>query len=310
MGQYTDILDTFSLDTLPDLDTVTLAALERFSETPLPSVDFGQFDRPLVVGSGNAAVTGKLLFDTVDAVFADESSYIQKLDAYSSIDGAFVISASGSKHAVGIITELLKRNIPVVLLTNTENSPAGALLSTEAVHVFPKNREPYTYNTSTYMGMLLSKTHEDAAVILDHLHEIEDLIPKNFSVYDAYFLIVPERFNAVREMFQTKFDELFGPRIKGRVFTLEQTKHAKTVIELPSELFISFGEDNTYFGAEDARVFIPLPPGASYATMMAVGYFVLGHLQRQLPPYYKERIAVYSEETSALFGTTIKPIVE
>jgi hypothetical protein len=311
MNNNRTILDSFTLQSLPDLDVVTLGALELFTDVDLPDVDLHQFKRPLVVGSGNAAVTGKLMFDDVDAIFADESSYIQKLDTMRVIDGAFVISASGGKHAVQIVKELAERSIPTILLTNNEDAPAAAFMPAASVHVFPKNREPYTYNTSTYMGMILSKTCEDPQGILDFIQtNIAPIIPQDLASHEAFFLIVPEEFTNVRELFQTKFDELFGPRVMGRIFTTEQTKHAKTVIPLQSELFISFGKENLVFGSSANRLTIPLPHNSSYAAMMAIGYFVIGHIQKQLQPFYKERIAAYAQETSEAFGSTINPIVE
>lgn len=311
MQNYKDLLQTFTLDTLPDLDAVTLGALELFSETVLPEVDYRQFKRPLVVGSGNAAVTGRVLFNDADAIFADESSYIQKLEAHAAIDGAFVISASGSKHAVQIVEELIRRSIPIVLLTNNEFAPARELLPDANVHVFPKNREPYTYNTSTYMGMILSKTKEDPAFLSSFIaREVEPKIPNDLNAYGAYYLIVPEHLAEMRGMLQTKFDELFGPRIMARIFTREQTKHAKTVIAHESELFVSFGEENTLFGKPENRITIPLPADAGYAALMAVGYYFVGQIQKQLFPYYKNRIEAYVKETSEMFGSTISPIVE
>lgn len=50
------------------------------------------------------------------------------------------------------------------------------------------------------------------------------------SRYDAFYLMVPPALDSIREMFLTKFDELFGPLVSARVFTFEQTKHAKTVL--------------------------------------------------------------------------------
>jgi hypothetical protein len=44
-------------------------------------------------------------------------------------------------------------------------------------------------------------------------------------------------------MFLTKFDELFGPLMSARMFTFEQTKHAKTVVASEPELFINQGCD-------------------------------------------------------------------
>lgn len=311
MDKALQILASFTKESLPDLDVVTFGALELFATAKLPHVNFKKFSRPLVVGSGNAAVTGKLLFDDVDAVFADESSYIQKLATIPSIDGAFLLSASGGKHAIEIGEVLKERGIPTVLLTNNENAPAKAFFDESSVFVFPKNREPYTYNTSTYMGMILSKTNEDTQEIESFIQkEVLARIPNNFASYDAFYFVVPAQFTDVREMFKTKFDELFGPKVMGRIFTLEQTKHAKTVIPLENELFVSFGEENTVFGKPENRLFIPLPQEADYATMMAVGYVFIGNIQKQLPPYYKERIEAYTKETGEAFGSTINPVVE
>ncbi|MFM2381674.1 MAG: hypothetical protein RLZZ76_441 [Candidatus Parcubacteria bacterium] len=308
---YRELLSHFTLQNLPELDMVTKGALELFADTILPEVDYTQFKRPLVVGSGNAAVVGMLIFDDVDAVFADESSYVQKLKTITDIDGAYLISASGGKHAITIAADLQARGIKTVLLTNNADAPAKAIVGEAATFVFPKNREPYTYNTSTYMGMLLSKTFEDETAILESIEkEIEPLVPTNLTDYEAFYLIVPEHFTNVREMFETKFNELFGPKLMARVFTHEQTKHAKTVIPLDTELFVSFGVENTQFGKEENRLVIPLPTGADYVAMMAIGYAFIGHIQKQFPPYYKERVEAYCKETSIIFGSTIHPIVE
>ncbi len=311
MQENTEILKTFTKDTLPDLDTVVFGALELFQTVELPEVDLTQFKRPLVVGSGNAAVTGKLLFDDVDAVFADESSYVAKLANIPSIDGAFLISASGGKHAIEIGNALAQRALPFELLTNNENAPARELLPPSSVHVFPKNREPYTYNTSTYLGMILSKTSEDPKEILTFIYEhVVPAVPHNLASYDAFYLTVPDEFTEVREMFKTKFDELFGPKLMARVFTFEQTKHAKTVIQGNRELFVSFGEPNTVFGNPEHRLTITLPTDVDYGAMMAIGYYFIGQIQKQFPPYYKQRIEAYAKETSESFGSIINPIVE
>lgn len=308
---YRELLSDFTLQNLPELDTVTKGALELFADTVLPEVDYTQFKRPLVVGSGNAAVIGMLIFEDIDAVFADESSYHQKLKTVKDIDGVYLISASGGKHAIAIATELKATGLKTILLTNNAEAPAKEIVGEDSTFVFPKNREPYTYNTSTYMGMLLSKTFEDEKVILAFIEkELEPRIPKNLQDYEAFYLIVPEHFTNVRELFETKFNELFGPRLMARVFTLEQTKHAKTVIPAPSELFVSFGVENTQFGKEQNRLFIPLPSDADYVAIMAIGYVFIGHIQKQFPPFYKERIESYCNETSAVFLSTINPIVE
>jgi hypothetical protein len=306
-----ELMREFSLDNLPNLDAVVLAALELFDEQGLPALDLGTYKRPLLVGSGNAAVTGRILFEGSDAVFADEGTYEGKLRAIPSIDGAILISASGKKHAVTIARDLKARGIEARLLTCNPGAPSREFVDPDKFFVFPRNREPYTYNTSTYMGMILGKTRENPASTLDFTrNEVAPLTERDMSVFDAFYLIVPSRFDSIREMFLTKFDELFGPLISGRVFTMEQTKHAKTVVTSEKEMFISFGEPNDAFGSEDARLTIPLPADADYGAMMAIGYFVIGRLQSQFPAYFKNAIAAYTEAASALFGQDLKPIVE
>ena len=49
---------------------------------------------------------------------------------------------------------------------------------------------------------------------------------------------------------------------------------------------------------------------ADYVAMMAIGYVVIGNIQKQFPPYYKERIETYCKETSEMFGSLISPIVD
>ncbi len=137
---YLKRLEEFNLTTLPDLDEVVLGALTFFKSAKLPEVDFAQFKRPLVVGSGNAAVVGRLLFDDVDAVFADESSYTEKLTHIPALDGAVLISASGSKHAVGIAKTLKERGLRTLLLTNNKNAPAREIVGDDSTFVFPKVR--------------------------------------------------------------------------------------------------------------------------------------------------------------------------
>ncbi len=289
---------------LINLDEAVLKALNFFTTIKLPSLPANKFGRPLVVGSGNAAVTGKILYAEQDAVFADESNYLQKLKAVPDIDGAVLISASGGKHAPLIAHELQRRKIETVLLTNNHGAPAR--LCVPDTIVFPKLPEPYTYNTSTYLGMILAKTKENPKLILQHLQQIP--IPKHLKRYDAFFLIVPEQLELVRELFLTKFDELFGGRVSGRVFTLSQAKHAKTVVPSDTELFISFGWKNTVFGKN--RMQIPLPAKAGYGMMMAVGYYTIGQIQKQHPPYFKRNIEQYVREAGKLFGERITVMVE
>ena len=163
-----DALNTFDAKNLPDLDVAVLGALELFMEESLPNLPVDIYKRPLVVGSGNAEATGKILFEETDAIFASESNFEKKLQDIPDIDGVVIVSASGGKHAPVIAEGTKKYRKDITLITNAPNSKTKSLLDGTypyTQYVFPKNREPYTYNTSSYMGMILGYTKEDPAKI-------------------------------------------------------------------------------------------------------------------------------------------------
>jgi hypothetical protein len=302
-----------SPESLPDLDAVVFDALRLFENAPLPDIPFLELKKPLVLGSGNAAAVGKILFEDTDAHYADESSYAHALSAHREhIASAVIISASGGKDAAPIAEALKAHGTPTWLLTNNEGKPPAAeYVDPSRLVVFPNNPEPYTYNVSTYMGMLLSKTHEDPAAIRHFLEETAaKAVPDTLGKFDAFYFIISSQFIAMKDMFLTKFDELFGARVSARAFTLAQTKHAKTVVPSPNECFIAIGEENHAFGDAQNRVHIPLPDNAGYAAMMAIGYHVIGRIQAQHPPYFKDNIGRYVQEASKLFGENISVIIE
>jgi hypothetical protein len=154
------------------LDQTVRDALALFvSEVPaFPALPF---THPLVIGSGNALEVGKILFRGTAAYFASETDYLRVLDLYEP-DGAVLISASGSKHATGIAEALTARGVRTVLLTHTQDSPASAPLRPEDVYVFPKRPEPYTYNTSTYFGLIASHEHTNGASVIQFLDALHD----------------------------------------------------------------------------------------------------------------------------------------
>lgn len=311
-GPFVELLDTFTLESIPDLDVVVLGALERFSGEELPRIPFDTYKRPLVVGSGNAEATGRIIFEKSDAIFASESNYEEKLKNIPAIDGVVLVSASGGKHAPIIAKRAKELGKHVTLITDTDHNLTEKELDQQhhdQEFIFPKNREPYTYNTSTYLSMILGYTREDSAQITQFIKEVIDPMDfSKFAEYDKYYLIVPTEFSGIIRMLQVKFIELFG-RIMGHdVETSEYVKHATTVV--PShELFLSFGYENTSWGEESARINVPLPEWAGYGTMMAVSYYVIGKIQKQHPAYFKQHIQKYTEEISQVFGEEIKAIV-
>lgn len=273
-----------------DLCEVVLDALGLHAGQPLPELGLGSPKRRLVVGSGNGLAAGRIIFADEDTVFADEGQYERTIDEMASIDGAVVVSASGEKDAPEMV-EYLDPRTTTYLLTCREDSTAAQYLKERykgRVVVTPSNEEPITYNTSTYLGMVLAKTQEDPRAIRAHIEgKVEPLIPPDLTMYGAFYLIVRPEFDAVREMLLTKFDELFGPMLNGRCYTWGQTLHAKNVVESDKELYVSFGYDNELFGYEDCRLHIPLPEPAGFAAMIAIGYYVIGRIQSQFPPWFK-----------------------
>jgi hypothetical protein len=292
------------------LDVAVLGALELFQKEKLPHLNIKKYKRPLVVGSGNAEATGRIIFEDTDAVFASESNFESKLKHIPDIDGVILISASGGKHAPIIAKHAKELGKSVTLITNNPNAEANKFVEDDKIFVFPKNREPYTYNTSTYLGMILGKTNEDPKKIHEFIQEqIDTIIFPDFSQYDSYFFIVPPRFSDIVRMLEVKFIELFGRKIARDVETSEYMKHAVTVVP-SNELFVSFGEKNTIWGEPERRLHIPLPENAGYPAIMAIGYYVIAQIQKQHPPYFKANIAEYVKQVSKIFGSEIKVIVE
>ena len=311
MSTHRETLDSFDISSIPNLDVVVLGALELFADATLPTLDFSHFSKPLVLGSGNAYLTAQIVFAQRSAVFADESSYKGVLEREHAVDGAVVFSASGSKHAVAMVADLQARGLEVHLVTSTADSLAGKTLEDSFVHVFPKNREPYTYNTSTYLSSILGRTGEKAEDIAKWIDkEVSPKLLRNFADCSAYTILIPSEFVHARAMLRTKFDELFGPMVTGRVFTDEEVKHAKTVVSSGDELFISFGVENKYYGLQKNRLDIPLPPNVKYGALIAISYYVIGKIQEVHPPYFKNGIEKYAKTASEIFGQDIQPIVE
>jgi len=307
------VLDTFDVNNIPDLDVAVLGALELFQYKKISEVESIQYKRPLVVGSGNAEATGRIIFRKSDAIFASESSYEEKLKNIKDIDSVILISASGEKHAPSIAKTSMQYGKSVTLITNTSNSSAEKELEHEDVnkiYIFPKNREPYTYNTSTYMGMILAYTKENPSEIYDFIqNKLSAMDFSNLSQYDKFYLIVPAQFSEIIRMLKVKFIELFGRNIACDIETVEYVPHGTTIAK-SDELFISFGYENTLWGDTKDRLSIPLPDSASYGAMMAVGYFVIGQIQKRHKPYFKDNIVEYTKHASKVFGHEIKPIVD
>lgn len=304
-------LQTFTEHDLPTLDEVVLGALQFLNKSNIPHLDTTAHTRPLIIGSVNALSTGRILFRDCDAVFADEGTYQDVLSRIPSIDAIYIFSASGSKHAVSIARELGVDGRPVYLVTSTENAPAAAYLDAGHVFVFPHIREPYTYNTSTYLGMLLSEGKESPEEIYTFITtHVAPVISHDLGRYDAFVLTVPPAWGLVRPMLTTKFDELFAPRVTGRAFTSEEIKHAKIVIESDTQYFFNVDVPMTPYANDGVQCRIPLPENPGPVALLAITYYVIGRIQAQHPPYFSDNIRTYTTRAQEVFGQPVPVIVE
>ncbi len=305
---YLNRMMTFTEENIPTLDEVVMGALAYLEALELPSIRVNKHTRPLVVGSGNALQTGKILFKGTDAVFVEEGNFTETI-ARGFYDAVYIVSASGNKHARTLAEEATTSGIPVYLITSTADSPASTFLPKEHVFVYPHIREPYTYNTSTYLAMLYGNSDVPPERVRTHIETVVAPLMSDFASYRAFLFILPTEFGDIRSMYETKFDELFGPYVLGRATTTEGVKHAKTVITAPDQCLISFSEDKGY-GDPGRRIVIPIPERATAEEMIAIGYYIIGRIQAAHPPYFKERIGAYVKETSTMFGHAIPVIVE
>lgn len=283
----------------PTLDRIVLEALDLHASYPVPSLKFKKARQRVVIASGNALPTGKVLFHDENAQFYDESQAASVLKRSGRADSYVVISASGAKHAPLIVADILRKGHVPSLITCDMDSPAARLLPGKNVVCTKKIDEPITYNTSTYMGMMLTRTRENPRRIREHLVKRVTPILPDFTKYRSFYFIVPAQFQIELEMFRTKFDELFGGRICGRCYTFEQTMHAKTVVPWEKELFVSFGQRNDVFGLE--RLHVPLPDNPGFVAMLATAYFVVGKIQSRKPAWFERNANRYKKFQDALF---------
>lgn len=292
---------------LVTLDENVLRTLDFFSENPPTSIDVNQFKSPFVVGSGNAFNTGTILFFGKDAVLADESNFesIIKSSNIHAPDGqlrdVIVISASGAKDSVWEIELAKKYGLKTTLFTTKSESEAAKIA--DQVIVFKSIEEPYTYNTSTYMGMILATTHENPVKIKEFILGLK--FPDTFDKHSSYSFIVPDKFMQICPMLEIKRDELFGSYLSLRAFSQGHARHAKYIHRNPNELVMTLGQENQFFGEPNHRWDIELFDNSNFATIMAITYYIVGKIQVAKQPYFLENISRYvSEDGPEAYGQT------
>jgi len=278
-----------------DLDDCVINALNLFSSNSPTRFDVNSFDFPFVVGSGNAFNTGQILFSGKAAIFADESNFKSIIKSYEKaiknkmITQAVIISASGGKDSVWEIELAKEKGLKTTLLTTKKDSDAAKIA--DKVYVFSSLDEPYTYNTSTYMGMILASTNEDAKQIKNFIKKLK--FPRKFNDYESYAFVLPDKFLNICPMIDIKKSELFGPNLALRAFSQGHARHAKFVVRSKKELVISINFKNDYFGDAQSRWEINMPEKFDFAAVMAITYYIVGKIQKSKTPFFKENVENY-----------------
>lgn len=280
---------------IPTIDEIVLQTLDFFAANPPPKLTLSSYSMPFVVGSGNALNIGKILFSDAAAIFADESNFRSVVDAYMPvvrkglIKDAVVISSSGEKDSTWEVEFAKSLKLKTTLLTCKPKSSAASIADT--VITYKSIAEPYTYNTSTYIGMILSSTQENPVTIKQWIGSLT--LPANFTQYTSYAFVLPDKFINVGPMIIIKDDELFGPHLMIRACAEGRARHAKFVHRWDKELVISMGVENKYFGDPNHRWHIALPEWVSYGALVSLSYYLCGILQKAKPDYFVRDIAQF-----------------
>lgn len=297
------------MDKIINLDQNVLQTLDFFAENPPPSLEIDNFNLPFVIGSGNAYNTGLIIFSEKAAIFADESNFKKLIAAYDKaihdglIKQAIIISASGGKDSVWEIELAKQYSLETTLLTTKGDSDAAKIA--DKVYIFESINEPYTYNVSTYMGMILSATKENPAEIKNFINSLN--FPDNFDNYKSYSFVLPDKYMNICPMLDIKKNELFGPNLSLRAFSQGHARHAKFVVRSSDELVITLGSKNEYFGDPNHRWDISLPEDINFAGIMAATYFIIGKIQNSKPQYFKENISNYVNDYGPKAYGSTKP---
>jgi fructoselysine-6-P-deglycase FrlB-like protein len=277
-----------------NLNQTVIETLNFFLKNPAKKISFHKSKLSLAVGSVNAKNTAKMLLANQATIYADESNLKSILKTHQPlikqkiIDQAVIISASGEKDAVWEIKALKKLGLKTTLLTC--NPEASTIKLADNFHIFPKISEPYSYNFSTYLSMLLSFYQENPSQIKKFLENLK--IPKNFKSFKYFSFILDDKYRAIAEMIKVKDDEMFAAKSSLRAFSFGQARHAKFIYQNKNEMVISFGK-NQYFGHPKNRWEIDLSKNHNYAFTLSLAYYLVGLIQEQKPDYFKRSLKDY-----------------
>ena len=280
------------------LDEAVIKALEFLKSVELPDITSLTYKGvPLVVGSGNALVVAQILFKNKPAFFATESDFESKL--FDIVRTVIVISASGEKDAPRIAKKAKNCGKNVVLLTANKN--AKAIKFVDKHFLFPSIQEPYSYNVSTYLSMILSYTREDPRHILNQVKTLK--FPNELLEANSFVFILPDEFASIMRLFRVKMSELFGRRISYAVETFSSLKHGFTIVPSEREQFVWFKYKNEanivprfWQKCKEDVYMVNLPEGANEAHLITLGYSIIGKIQRHKNPDFFKHLDEYLDK--------------
>ena len=306
---YLEKIETFNENNILSLDEVVMWSLELYEDKKLDKFDIKEFKKPLIAASWNAFTTSKIIFWWTNVLFCNETNFNQYINY--DIDWLIIMSASWEKHAVVFANIAKQKWIKTKLITCNKKSQLSNIIWKENIIVTYKNREPYTYNTSTYMWWIFAYTWEKAIDIKKFIiNNIDPILEKvDFSKYDSYLLVTPNEFFWVNQLFNIKFIELFWRKIARDIFSYEQIKHSATLIPHETELCISFWKWHFYYTWK--HIHFPLPQNWDLWSLMAIWYYIIWKIQNSYPQYFKQNIWNYIKEMNKTeFWRSLKIIVE
>jgi hypothetical protein len=277
---------------IPPLSYYVRRALDFIGENRGFKLNLPESRRTLVVGSGNAYWTGRLIYRLSDRKFshAEEVQAIHHIDSeHEDLGDVTIVSATGSRQVVDVAKYAMDKGLKVNSITCNPNSELKAALGERINEILiPSISEPPTINTASYGMMLYGITGEGPKPITDFLQEI-NAPSQGYATYDSFSTILPDSMLELGRMASWKMHEIFG-RSRGTLGTnATQLIHGGAVRDSDRELFIGIGVGGKVFDRirrvpppEEKRHIVSLPAGFGPLGYFMTTYHIIGMIQEQL----------------------------
>jgi hypothetical protein len=187
------------------LDHYAIKTLESLPNWKYPELKIEKSGKNIFMGSGDAANTGKIFAQILGGRALNVCNYQIFFENEPNRDSdIYIVNASGGKDGLKMAKWLTERNWHPKLLTNNPEPPAGKYLRPEDIFVFPADKEPPTYNVSTYASMIYWLLKEDLPQIEDKIKNLE--IP-DLRKYKFIFFMVQDKYETLGRMATRKIAE-------------------------------------------------------------------------------------------------------